>query len=370
MKKSQKQIIELTSIRGLAAWWVVFYHFGAYWDDHLGHWATTFFGQGFLAVDLFFILSGFVIFLVHGTEFTSLKWSEVQSFLIKRLARIYPLHIAILLLYLSVPISHVLFSSSGNIPGRYEPLSFFYNILLIQNWGQYPIMSWNIPSWSISAEWAAYLCFPVIGLCTNLVSRSTGLMLAALAGLLIFPAILISILGIESLGEMIIGSGVFRCLFQFSIGCVLCAFYLKHAKVLQSFATLMFCIGVAAFVPVGLGLVSDIFLAPMAFTVIILSLTGEHSPLTGLLRTRPVIYLGKISYSTYMIHYLVYDWFKLLFVETEGEASLAALIITLPVVLLLSSALHHVLEKPAQKVFRSLGQTRTAGEAHHTGSSG
>lgn len=360
-KDKKKQIIELTSIRGIAAWWVVFYHFGAYWDDHLGHWATMFVGQGYLAVDLFFILSGFVIFLVHGREFTKLTLPETRVFLIKRLARIYPLHLVILLIYLSIPVSHMAFSSSGEVPGRYEISGFIYNVLLVQNWGQYPSTSWNVPSWSISAEWAAYLSFPVIAFCVNKVANSTAALLTGLAFLLLVPTGIIFALGIDSLGQLIIGSGVFRCLFQFAIGCILFVLYRRHGDFLKTFSPAILCVGIIAFLPIAFGLLSDIFLTPMAFALIILALTRDESPLTGILRHRAVIYLGEISYSTYMIHYFVYEWFKLLFIETEGQASLLELSGAFLVVLALSAGLHRFLEVPAQNLFRSFSRSKTPG---------
>ena len=76
----------LTSIRGLAAIWVVFFHYNRTFELSQ---------MGYLGVDLFFILSGFIISYVYMDKFSSseLVSKNIKRFLALRLARIYPLHI-------------------------------------------------------------------------------------------------------------------------------------------------------------------------------------------------------------------------------------------------------------------------------------
>ena len=113
-----------------------------------------------LAVDFFFILSGFILAHVYGREFSSGRASW-KDFLIARFARIYPAHLTIMILFL-VYIS--VFGSIGfnyNLD-RYRVDTFIEHILLIDAWGVSNTLSWNYPSWSISAEFFAYFLFPIL----------------------------------------------------------------------------------------------------------------------------------------------------------------------------------------------------------------
>ncbi len=166
-----RQIDSLTSLRGIAAWWVVVFHFrdhiwpaGSYWS-HLA-------SYGYLAVDLFFIMSGFVIQLRYGEMFERLSFPKFGDFIITRLARIYPLHLFMCIVYLLNPLAIHFFSHSGEITARYDPTQYVLGLFLVQAWGFLPGYGWNVPSWSISVEFAAYLLFPL--LCLLVAGRQGG----------------------------------------------------------------------------------------------------------------------------------------------------------------------------------------------------
>jgi peptidoglycan/LPS O-acetylase OafA/YrhL len=154
----------LTGLRALAATWVLGYHLRFYFPDQ--HWWGRVWGalfdQGYLGVDVFFVLSGFVLMHNYGGRELHRDAQGYRDFLRNRLARIYPAHLATLLMLVGV----VALVRASDIPLR-EPFrytldGFVENLLLIQAW-EFPVThSWNINAWSISAEWAAYLCFPVI----------------------------------------------------------------------------------------------------------------------------------------------------------------------------------------------------------------
>src|ERR1700704_1066654 len=108
---ASRDIRSLTSIRGIAAWWIVLFHFREYTplldNASTGH----VIGHGYLAVDLFFELSGFVIALNYGRFFRNLNLAEYLRFLGRRLARIYPLHLLMLLVFLLNPLAIAFFAS-------------------------------------------------------------------------------------------------------------------------------------------------------------------------------------------------------------------------------------------------------------------
>ena len=97
---SPDAIPALTGIRGLAAWWVVLYHFRETYPDDPLHIAGRVMAHGYLAVDFFFELSGFILALNYLHVFRNLSSRQAVQFLGLRLARIYPLHIFMLILFL------------------------------------------------------------------------------------------------------------------------------------------------------------------------------------------------------------------------------------------------------------------------------
>ena len=110
--KGRGYIHALTGIRGLAAWWVVFYHFREQMASQLPLEVIQFFSLGYLAVDLFFVLSGFVIYYNYQHMFDRLDRQRLWSFFAARIARIYPLHLFITLMYLLNPLA-LMFASTA-----------------------------------------------------------------------------------------------------------------------------------------------------------------------------------------------------------------------------------------------------------------
>jgi len=107
-----------------------------------------------LFVDMFFILSGFVISYSYPSDARGMR--AYSRFMIRRIARIYPLHLLSLLIFV------VLIGVGLERTARSTPLDFLYNILLLQAWGVTDHLSFNSPSWSISAEFFCYLIFPLL----------------------------------------------------------------------------------------------------------------------------------------------------------------------------------------------------------------
>jgi len=108
-----------------------------------------------LFVDMFFILSGFVISYSYPSGSTGLR--SYVRFLVRRIARIYPLHLLTLLVFTAL----ALIGIAG--PTVHTGLTdFLYNLFLIQAWGVTDHLSFNTPAWSISAELFCYLLFPLL----------------------------------------------------------------------------------------------------------------------------------------------------------------------------------------------------------------
>lgn len=160
---NRPHIESLTGIRGLAAAWVFGFHllkdfhvlFGEGW---LGSAYTFVFQRGALGVELFFVLSGFVLTINYASSMANgFSIGEYASFLKKRIARIYPNH----LLMIGVLALTVGGYTAGN-DSAYSLRGLFQNLFLVHGWSPSEHLSWNAPSWSVSSEWLAYLFFPFI----------------------------------------------------------------------------------------------------------------------------------------------------------------------------------------------------------------
>jgi hypothetical protein len=152
----------LTGIRGFAAIAVVIFHYFDSWKILFPDLQvfTNFASQGWLGVDLFFILSGFILSYVYCSGEKDLSFSKYRRFLWFRLARVFPNHLAtlkfLLLLIGGAHFFHI------KISGDYPIYGLPFQLTLTHAWPWFPGGQWNYPSSTISAEWFAYLCiFPI-----------------------------------------------------------------------------------------------------------------------------------------------------------------------------------------------------------------
>jgi peptidoglycan/LPS O-acetylase OafA/YrhL len=166
----QGQLPSLTALRGIAALWVVLYHYSVQCFSHLDATPYTYLiHKGYLAVDMFFMLSGFVMAHVYHRSFSeSITPRNYWSFMAARIARIYPLHLMILLLFVATAVAWHLTAGSSRSALRDVPLqgpqsveAFVANVFMLQGLDAGKL-SWNYPSWSISVEFVAYLLFPLL----------------------------------------------------------------------------------------------------------------------------------------------------------------------------------------------------------------
>jgi peptidoglycan/LPS O-acetylase OafA/YrhL len=118
---SGEQLASLTPLRGIAALWVVIFHFCWYFPAIHPERYTGAVYKGYLAVDMFFVLSGFVITHVYKEGFAQrITGERYRDFLKARVARIYPLHIAVLLLFVATVL--VERAASYALKGSFEPI--------------------------------------------------------------------------------------------------------------------------------------------------------------------------------------------------------------------------------------------------------
>ena len=105
------------------------------------------YNDGWLAVQFFFVLSGFIFFNLYLKKINN-RQIDFKKFFILRFSRLYPLHFLTLLLILFISFLLI----ENNFLSNTDLKHFFLNIFLIQNWGFEDGYSFNTPAWSISIE--------------------------------------------------------------------------------------------------------------------------------------------------------------------------------------------------------------------------
>ncbi len=331
------ELLALTSIRGIAAWWVVLFHLRLLLVPWLPAGAIRVLDQGNLAVDLFFVLSGFVIALNYGDRLAG-DWRATGDFLFRRLVRIYPLHFLILAGFAAYVGAAILFGSATL--ERQDSGYFLASLLLVQNWGFMGELRWNVPAWSISTETFAYLLFPFL-LRLAAPSRRPSWLLAILVLLLGLSVPAFFAATGYAFPDAVPQTGLFRCLVQFAMGMLL---YELYRRLRGSRLAWPLIAAAATF-----GLAYALFGLPvtaLAWAALVLGLALGKD---GFLSAPILVWLGRISYATYLCHYLALTIFKFLFVEAGRPVPPALLGFYLLAVLAASALLYHGFERPAQK---------------------
>lgn len=301
--RAPSQILSHTGLRGVAALLVVMYHMQFGTDQKLAfETATPFFTRSYLWVDLFFVLSGFIISytnLADRDDTPSLH--EVRQFFGARLARVYPLHLfclAYLAIFLVAIVGIALVTHRSELPTLWRiwtPGMLVAQVFLIQAWLT-TSPGWNIPSWSISAELFAYLLFPVIVAFHVWQRRLTRLILASTS--LAFYGYVAFATGTLDITH---GLAPMRCAAGFSLGMLV--FYHRHwwaslsnpvLSAMQMLATGVIVAGLAI-------RCNDIVLIP-AFVLMVATTFTDRGILAEALKWRPFQFLGRISYSVYLNH--------------------------------------------------------------------
>lgn len=294
MQTAKDNTRHLDALRIIAACAVIVLHFSDYVKDHpagrfmVGH--TMHFN---LFVDLFFVVSGFVIASQYLGKVDDL--ASVRRFLWRRLARIYPLHLMTLVFYLAVALALYLGLARTDNPERYPlsdvPAQLF---LLHAFYGQR--LTFNFPSWSLSAEMFCYLVFPIVAL---FCARRKELAIALVVIPAVANTIYMTATGSEPWAEWINKGGAFRALPGFNLGvaCYLFRHQIARWPQLPGALTisLMMFVLLGWLLPEMAGLVAVYGIAVLAIQW---DTSGASSLLTRLRFDRAAAY----TYSCYMLH--------------------------------------------------------------------
>jgi peptidoglycan/LPS O-acetylase OafA/YrhL len=172
----------LTGIRALAALLVLALHA----DQNVPAGASAalpFISRGYLGVDFFFVLSGFIITHVYFSSLAQPNGNAIRIFLWHRFIRLYPVHVTVLAALVALIYLALAHDIPLNNPEEWRAADLPWQLTLLHAWGVTPRPGWNVPSWSISAEWFAYLLFPPLALALSAVRERLTVLLIAVAAL-------------------------------------------------------------------------------------------------------------------------------------------------------------------------------------------
>jgi len=338
----------LTALRFAAAIWVVSFH---YWPSLTSD-VPMLVQKGYLGVEMFFVLSGFILAHVYLQGFGEGRFNY-RDFIWARIARVYPLHLVTLIGVgaLAAAAGAAGFAMEHDI----APLSSLpANLLMLHAWGLAPDAAWNHPSWSISAEWFAYLCFPAFAWAAwRLKDRPNMAVIGALILMFGLYSVFEAMAGFP-LTQATIHWGALRIVPCFAYGCSV--YLLWRSGAISSRGAALFWTG--AFVVLWLALAQ--IAAPDATSVtvfggVILALAGLTSTGSKFLSNKVGVYLGEISYAVYMVCFpwkLVFENAAQKVVGYEGNMPLWLWLVMVAGVVPAAAVLHHLVERPARHALR------------------
>ena len=289
----------LDSLRGVAALAVAAEHLNAQ-GPVFGH---AFFRSGWLFVDFFFVLSGFVIAAAYGERLRG--GFPALRFLWLRVGRIWPMHIVVLIAYLAIELIALAQGGSG-LTGRtaFAPeravSALLVQVLLLQALYTPAMYAWSLQSWSVAVEMVLYALAAIGWRALGRWWWLAGVVFALGAGVLMeFPqqvGLYHKLLrGLCGFG---LGAGVFAVWRRLALRLV------AAPRAIMTLAEIALCLGVFALLTAydnGVPIIA----CDGLFALAVLVFAAERGRVSGLLLTPPLMLGGLLSYSLYMVHPLV-----------------------------------------------------------------
>jgi peptidoglycan/LPS O-acetylase OafA/YrhL len=370
---STKRFIVLDVLRGLFALLVAVH------NVNFGPWIPQprFVANSSLFVDFFFVLSGFVISHAYAGKLR--RVSDITSFILRRFGRLWPLHAAVLgylvLLYFAkfaVAWFAHLDLDADVAGGTLLARTIATNLLLIQIFDLKSWLSWNAPSWSISAEFWTYLTLAVTCLffsTTRMRVFANVAIAAAAAGVILFRS--------ENFLETNTAYAFFRCLYGFSVGHLTYQAYRLLPARSGSTLELSTVFLVLSYVAIaGDGITSMI--APIIFGFSVWVFAHEQGIVSRSIKKRPLIRLGIWSYSIYMVHWILRNFLvrandaieqliarHLLpsaFSMAETGTQLIVIALYLIATLMIAALTYQWVEQPSRRYFNNLAKKFSTSE--------
>ena len=356
----------LTGVRLFLALGVVFFHYQLFWV--LPAEAAPILNRARLGVDIFFILSGFILTHVY---LTGDKAPSYWDFISARFARVYPAHFFILIGVLALTLGAGFVGVAIN-PNNFSIFSFLTSLFLVHAWFPTQDMAnWNGPSWSLSAEWFVYLCFPAFAwIALRWRERPQWLIGLAVAMFMALDLAYRSLFG-PILTEAQENLGIMLVVPEFLYGIGL--YYLGQKISLSQVQASLFALFTTAAMLLAMHAQIDdrliVALAgPFVLSLALLAKSGQRSFLSH----SWVQFGGEASFALYLVHLpilmvwrnVMQKWFEL---EKTYRMGLPEIAVLLTLTLITAALVHIRFEQPSRRWLRHLFRQMSARRAPEKG---
>ena len=338
---------EMDFLRFIAAFSVVIYHFTLFYQESVNQYVKMFMHNLGIGVDLFFIISGFLIVYLLITEKEKTKTISLYKFYIRRILRIFPLY------YLIVGISYLLFHKSN------PEIQFSKYLLFMGNFWMINVDSWTAstlnPLWSICIEEHFYLLIPVLLLL--LPKKTFPYLFYFIILCSLFFRIYIT-KNVEnnwmniychtlSKCDLLAIGGLFAYYFQIKKFNYNIPIYLFHCTLFCLLFFMIFIDSVDYTTWFYAGFRKYIFAIPMLilFYAIIIQ-PNKYSFIYKITNNKLINYLGKISFGLYIYHSLISE----ISLRILNRTSLKIVLLNLILTIILSSLSFELFEKQILKL--------------------
>lgn len=332
---SSNKLEGIQILRGYAAMLVVVTHL---WSAGLVSSTLRFSRIGGLGVDIFFIISGFI--MCYSLRDRVRPGDSVQ-FLKKRVIRVYPIYLLVLIPFL--------FQYLARNMGSVDPLLVIGNLLLAPSFFDSPEYRMLVgPAWTLTYELFFYLLFAGAMLSSASKDRAIYTVMTAI----VLLVALVNLLGLKgdrlqwSNFQYIVGDTL---LFNFVIGCACYFVWRKYGRAIFSFWTAITAALALTIVSLGLskfGLPRILSLGLPAGAIVLVFLFAEFEKRN---LTKPLLFLGSASYSIYLVHAVIAHW-KHLFIGTSAHENDVTGIFLTGIALAAGCIFYAVIENPISRV--------------------
>ncbi|NQE60960.1 acyltransferase [Caulobacter sp. RHG1] len=293
LKPDSDQMLHLDALRIVGAVMIVVFHFNRFINLD-GRWqlADDTIKSFSLIVDLFFLISGYVMAAIYTGRLTT--FAKYRDFLQKRVARLGPLHWATMLVFVVIAALGWAGLINERDASRYDVTCIPQNVLFIHAWGTCKAQTWNFASWAISAEMGLYLALPLLFKITALGRWPTAAVAFGSLAVLLW----ISRDG-ETFSQWTFNFGVARAVPGFMLGML--AFQMKDvlAKIPQA-RFVMWALLAAFVIASGLG-ASRTSLLLVIYAVGLAAVAADAAGVQGGI-SRALAPWAQLSFSLYLLH--------------------------------------------------------------------
>ena len=366
--------------RGLTAFLVILFHLYVAHFFFFAEWLR------YLApvLEFFFLTSGFVMALGFSDKVKNTR--QFGAYMIRRVGRVWPLHLAMLGLLLLIPLSRLVLGTPGDLfSGKLSLEALPYQLFMLQTWRPEFALTWNHPAWTLTGEFFAYVLMALI------VWFAPKERMRWVLALITIGVSLWFYWGAMQRSDSYNVTSVSRAVFAFFIGFLLYhvwrRFPLRDARVAQ----VLEIVSAAGFLAILFWHPSGAayFLCHAVYVLMIYVYASDLGFCSKVMSTKPLLWLGKYSFSIYMFHGVVTTWLMLIVhaIEARSGMTLTASVpapgaasvhlIDLPeawmnnallagyivFVLVGSWVVFHVVEQPSRQYFSRLGSQFARGGA-------